>query len=438
MPSAKEPSAPETARIVELRVNNFARIKVAALRLNPGGGLVEITGRNDQGKSALLQSIKALIDGPKESPPKAIRRGAERAELYGVLVDEKGAPLLKIWRVIRGGKHGGEVWDLKVTAADGALVKNSPQGVIDAFKARVGFDPLAFAALKPREKFDILKGMVPGFDFEANAHERKAAYDARTDANRDKEREAAAGETIPLPGGPILSRVDVTAKIDELQRAAAHNTEIESRRSAMGVARGSIERLRDEAEALRARAATLEQQADGMEISLDTAPPIPEPIDVAALRAEISEADRINAICDRYNERENHLRLAAGHEAESLKYTDTIAALDKAKADAIAAAKLPVEGLSLGDNVVLLDGVPLDEAGKAKKIRTCIAIAMALNAGLKAVLVDEGSELDGDNRALVHKMALERGYHVIVTRVDETGEVGFVVSDGEVVREPAA
>ena len=58
---------------------------------------------------------------------------------------------------------------------------------------------------------------------------------------------------------------------------------------------------------------------------------------------------------------------------------------------------------------------------------------MALNPKLKIVLIREGSLLDSDTRGVIYRMAADRGYHVIEERVDETGEVGVYIEDGEVV-----
>ena len=47
-------------------------------------------------------------------------------------------------------------------------------------------------------------------------------------------------------------------------------------------------------------------------------------------------------------------------EQEATDLTSKIAQLDQEKADAIAAAKMPVDGLTIGDGCVLLNGVPFE------------------------------------------------------------------------------
>ena len=90
------------------------------------------------------------------------------------------------------------------------------------------FDPLAFAKAEPRKQYDILKGFVSDFDFDANAGERKKAFDARTDVNRRAASSKAAAEAIQLPPGPCPKAVDVSAVLAQINEAATHNASIET------------------------------------------------------------------------------------------------------------------------------------------------------------------------------------------------------------------
>ena len=402
MPKPKAEAA-TPARVVELRVSNFARVKAAAIR--PGRGLVEITGRNGQGKTTILSAIKALVGGKAQAPTRAIRQGAQEAELYADL-----GPV-RVWRKIKHDKHGGETWDIQVTAGD-ELVRASPQKVLDAFKGEVGFDPLAFGRMLPRQQFDVLKRLVPDFDFEANAEARAQAFEKRTSVNRQEREHRASAERVQLPDGPKPEPVNVSALLDDLQTANDHNASIERRQQARTTARQSIQVKRDQAEELRARAAGLEKEADDLEAKIAAAGDLPPPADVGPIKAALSAADKIKGMITLFEHREYHEGLAKAAAREAAALTTQIESLDTDKAAAIARAKLPVDGLSLGDGEVLLNGLPIAQAGGAERIEACVEIAMALNPAIKVVLIDEGSELDSDARALVHKMALDRGYDV--------------------------
>jgi hypothetical protein len=103
-----------------------------------------------------------------------------------------------------------------------------------------------------------------------------------------------------------------------------------------------------------------------------------------------------------------------------------------AKVKAIAEAKLPVPGMTLGDGVVLLNNVPFEQASDAQKLIASVRMAMAANPKLKLILIQNGSLLDAKAMELLAKLAEETGYQVFIERVDGSGKVGFVIEDGRV------
>jgi hypothetical protein len=120
-------------------------------------------------------------------------------------------------------------------------------------------------------------------------------------------------------------------------------------------------------------------------------------------------------------------------ETKSRELTERIDGRKKAKTDAIAGAKMPVDGLSFGDGMVMFNGFPLDQASAAEKLRVSFAVAMAMNPKLRVVLIRDGSLLDEDSMALVEQMADAHDYQVFVEIVRKDSPVGVVIEDGEVV-----
>ena len=218
-------------RVLELQAENFKRLK--AIRIRPDGALVQITGRNEEGKSSTLDALWTLLKGRAVAGPEPIRRGAERAVLAGQLGEDRVQ-----WEVVRTFQYTPDSKDitmsLQVTEveADGTRrrITKSPQAVLDGFLGALSFDPLAFARAKPAEQFDVLKRFVPGFDFERNTAQRKARFDERTDINRERDRARAAATTLSakLPPGPKPTRVDVSAA---LERFNAGNAQIARNRA---------------------------------------------------------------------------------------------------------------------------------------------------------------------------------------------------------------
>ena len=104
---------------------------------------------------------------------------------------------------------------------------------------------------------------------------------------------------------------------------------------------------------------------------------------------------------------------------------------------AIQQAKLPVEGVAFGDDSIMLNGVPFEQASDAEQLRASCAIAMAGNPTLRVIRVRDGSLLDSEFLAIVAQMAEERDYQVWIERV-EPGKQGFVIEDGMVKTEEVA
>jgi hypothetical protein len=109
---------------------------------------------------------------------------------------------------------------------------------------------------------------------------------------------------------------------------------------------------------------------------------------------------------------------------------------EEEKRAAIAAAKLPVEGVEFVGEAIHLNGVPFDQASDAEQLRTSLAIAMAANPRLRVIRVRDGSLLDEDGLRIVEEMAGDRDFQVWCERVDSSGKIGFVIEGGEVRHVP--
>lgn len=160
-------------KITRLQAENFKKLR--AVEIIPGeGAVVDIRGRNAQGKSSVLDAIAAALGGKSVMPNKPVRSGEER-----------GAIRIEI--------DGGELVIRRTFTADGGgqiVVENaegfrpgSPQKMLDGLYAAVAFDPLAFSREKPEEQYRILRGLVKlAVDPDALERANKADYDARRSA----------------------------------------------------------------------------------------------------------------------------------------------------------------------------------------------------------------------------------------------------------------
>lgn len=421
-------------KIVKLTAENIKRL--AAVEITPTGDVVQITGANGSGKSSVLDAIYYALAGKSAIPSTPVRRGAKHGSVELDLGD----------MVVRRRFDEDGSTALQVESKDGAAYK-SPQTLLDAMLGRMTFDPLEFLRLKSREQLDMLRSIVTvDVDLDKLDGLNRTDYDNRTNINRDEKRLRAEADGIAVPPNLPESPVDLAGKMLELEKAAEHNASIETRKARradvqrqINVAQAHGLDLRSRADTLRAEAAELDQRAleaekqrDDLTARLAAAEALPEPIDVAEVRAEIERAQTINRGIE-LRTRKNTLRQQAdGMKAAADMLTAAIDARARERDEAIARADMPVPGLGFGDGEVLFNGLPFEQASGAEQLRTSLAIAMAANPKIRIVRIKDGSLLDENGIKLVAEMAAARDFQVWMECVDTSGTVGVEMRDGSV------
>lgn len=410
------------AKIVELRAQNFKRI--IAVTIRPDGSIVEITGKNAQGKTSCLDAIWVALKGRAVAPPEPIRADEEKCTLrldLGVLV---------VTRTFTRGEDGKDyTQNVKCVDAEGNAVRK-PQEVLDGLVAEIAFDPMDFLRMKPKEQFALLARFVPDFDFDEFTEAQKADYADRTATNRKLQEAKGAVASIKLPEGAAPKPVDVSAISKRIEDAYQHNADIEARQARREALYKQADDLLDEAHALRAKAVNLDKQSAEIMERLNAAAPLPQPINVAPLREQIAAADDVQRVHRLFEDYERGQALLDKHTAESLRLTKAMEAREAAKRKAIAKAAFPVEGLSFGDDHIRLGTAPFEQASRAEQTRVAVAIAGALNPELKIAFVRDGSLLDEDARAALAAYADKNGLQVWVETVQKGEPTGFVIENG--------
>lgn len=428
-------------KILSLVAENVKRL--VAVEIRPDGNLVQITGKNGQGKTSVLDSIWWCLTGATHVQAVPIRHGATEARIRLDLGDLIATRTFKV-------KDGGEyTTSIEVKNADGAKFP-SPQRMLDGLIDSLAFDPLAFARMEPRAQFDALRKFVPGVDFEKIDMLNKADYDARTEANRKAKDARAAAAQIVVPDNTPADPVDTAKLVAELEKAGQHNASIE-RQAAERNGRGEkAAALKQSAAACHERARKLREQADAEEakasafladaaaIEQEAKTALPSRIDTKPLRAKIEEAQATNKAVELRKRKSEHQHLAQLAETQSKKLTDQINGRVAERTKAIAAAKMPVEGLGFGDGSITFKGLPFEQASDAEQLSVGVAIAMATNSKLRVIRIRDGSLLDDDRMVQLGELAAKFDMQVWIERVDSSGQVGFVIEDGHVLGVPPA
>lgn len=424
--------------ILELRAENVK--KITAVRIKPNGKVVQVTGKNGQGKSSVLDSIWMALDwahSPKPEQP--IHKGAAEGEIFLDLGE------IKATRIFRKRVKDGELHtELRLEAKDGSNIR-SPQALLDSLVGSLSFNPLEFLEKDEKAKFDQLKSFVPGVDFDQLDAQNETDYAKRTDENRKAKELLAQAAGLLVPDGN-WERIDVTQVVADLEAAEDHNRQIINRRANREKARTDIatarrgiendqkeiERLNDQIERYKARIAAETDMIESTEKRLADAGELPAEIDTGALRQKITDAQVINANADKAERRATLIAQADKHESAATALTEAMDARKEAATAAIAAAKMPVPGLTLADGKAYLNGIMLKDSNRADQLKLSVAVAMAKNPMIRVIrITDGGNDLDEDSMALLGQMAEENGFQVWIERIKaEGGPPAVIMEDG--------
>jgi energy-coupling factor transporter ATP-binding protein EcfA2 len=462
------------ARVTELQIEDFKKITFVALTLRPG--VTEISGPNGAGKSSTFDAIDVLLEGLAVAPAEPIRKGATRTRIRGRIGE------MYVERTIRRTPKGKLETTIKLQPIEGKAYP-ATQRQLDDFIQQHDLDSTDFLKLDARGKFDAFRAFVPGYDFDTTAKEDAADYSRRTECNTlAKEARAAAGLIFVPPGTPDeeIAIAALETKFDEAHKKnlaeserklrregaeaqiAQHRKSAEDHLAQMVAVRADKEANRDselasideqikvlqlrreqvlattetaiaeEESRLKRLADASTTAANELQAKLNAGKAIEDPIDTDAIRKEIDEARKTNANVARLIQKRKHTSTAERYEAESQALTGSMAAREKAKRDAIAAAKLPVPGIEFGNGELLLNGVPFDQASTAQKFRVCVAVAVARRPNLRLVWIRDGSLLDDETFASLDPLAQEFDCDILVETVRPIGSNVVVLENGHV------
>lgn len=454
-------------KVIRLQAENIKRL--VAVDITPDGALVTVGGKNGAGKSSVLDSIAYALGGAALVPDMPIRRGEQTAtitvDLDKYIVTRKfwyeklpcdcmNVPLPDV--VLHAPscanlQPGSVKTQLKVQNRDGSTFA-SPQQMLDKLLGELSFDPLEFANEKPAEQRKILMRLIK-LDVSDILEKRAELVAARTGARRNATAAELAVTKMPGHLNVPLTETPMQEVADEL--AAATRLAEESRRLARAhedtkrqadaqlrlcaqtaadilELENRLHKIRDEHKAQVAYADALGGAVtaahDAWEVAEAKVP------NLEALQRRVSEVDEQNR-----KVREN--QALAQKRLEVIQFNDlhdrhdaAIIRLDAEKTKRIVDAAYPVPGLSVSDTGVMFNGVPLDQASTAEKIRVSLAIGLAMNPTLKVLLIREGSLLDDDGLAALAEQAAAADAQVWVEKVAKTADgLTVLLEDGKAV-----
>lgn len=449
-------------KIIRLTAENVK--KLTAVEINPDGSIITIGGKNGAGKSSVLDSIMYALGGAEAVPAEPIRKGERDAKVELDLGD------IIVTRTFKRetlpcscgqdqhtkdcdvNKLGPTKSTLTVRNKDGARYP-SPQAMLDKLLGTLTFDPLDFKRAKPREQLETLRS-ITNIDTTAIDKEWKAAFDRRTDLNRQLKSAVAVLESLPvfddvpaeeIPMSEISNQMAEAERLrreanDKLRAADKLLTRIHDKDTEISRLNNHIRDLElqlaqakeDLAERQEAKRALEHEHSVAVNEAEAASKLVPNTEDLRKRITEIEETNqKVRANQKRAEQKERVASLTRAVEEE----TNIIKACAERKEQILSSVKFPVEGLGFGENGVLFNGVPFEQASNGEQLRVSVAIGLALNPKLKVLLIRQGESLDSDGMRLLADLAAEANAQLWVERMTEDkGTVMVMLEDGSIVQ----
>lgn len=430
------------SKIAKIEIRNLKKISFAELDLQ--GKSVIVTGSNDKGKSTLIRTIIDRIRG--EKPELIVSEGEETGKSFMVLTSGERFE-----------------WEYDVKGKDKLTLytkKNHKINVTKEIAAEYfppAFDIDVFIKAEPKKAGIMLQKLV-GLDFTAVDVEYKAAYEARTLANAEANR-----ETIRLQGmnrniefvAPVKTE-DLIAEKDVIrEKLNKQYQENKKENDAMRSLWEESNRLEQQqiiefnqeqtykADRIKKAVTCLEILGElgyqGTEVAKFIAdihksieekkvyapfpipdyitPEVPDDSEIKAIDQKIADAAAINQKAQDWRNLQDQEEKVKQVNQTAKEADDRVKAAELAKKDLIATAKLP-EGISFGaDGSITVDGFPLSDAqiSSSKKYITALRLG-SLNLGDVESMYFDASYLDRANYEAVQKWADENKLQLLVEK----------------------
>lgn len=236
-----------------------------------------------------------------------------------------------------------------------------------------------------------------------------------------RERRAKLAATIEGTKVPDAERVAAARKkyepmVESIQtEIAALESQLETLRTNLADARRRIEQIEVGEKTLKTHA---ENVADLAEIDEQLAA-VQGGGDIDELKAAMEQAQALSKARELQDKHDAAASVAIEAAATAKRFKDLVELFrDGIPKLLLEEADLPVQGLSIDEDTILIDNVPLHQLGTSRQIRLGVLIAHALNPRSAFVLVDGAESMGSKDRKALADTAAELGLQLIMTIVD--------------------
>ena len=443
-------------RAVRIKIDNI--LGVEHLEFEPGKVTI-IKGPNASGKSSVLEAVRSLWKGNVHDVT-LLRHGAKKGEVCLLMGD--GVELAK--EVLEGKTL------LSVRVPKVGDIPRAP-GYVKGLLGSLSLNPIEFITAKPEQQKALFLRATPlqvtreqletavGFPltipvegrhaFDVLAAAEKLFYDDRTEVNRNLKQKQAAVQQLAtsLPKAPpegdwpahVKEAEREVRALDAEQRGRKQEAErtsaeqiiqlgrdvdaetMEVRRTAQVQIR-EIERvLAEHIERLRQVTAQLQaEKRDALKVMLATIDS-----EVSPQHQEwIQKAEHARTMADQYIAAESARNLLTQYAADAKALTEEAQGLTQGLEGlralrASLTADLPIPGVTVGEQELEVDGIPMSRVEESRKVTLAVELAMLGAGELPLIVVDGLEALDHHTLELFKQVVAKYDAQVLAARVED-------------------
>lgn len=401
-------------KINKLEIENVKRVK--AIKIEPtANGLTVIGGKNNQGKTSILDSIAWALGGDRYRPSDAQREGSVIPPNLRIVMDNGLV-------VERKGKNS----DLKVIDPNG---QKSGQQLLNEFVEQLALDLPKFMESSNKEKANILLQIIGVGDrlYELEKEE-KELYNRRHTIGQIADQKEKFAKEMPYYTEAPKEPISVSDLIKQQQDILARNGENQRKRANLQFLESQANQIQKQLDELLSKQDTV--LAD-LEIARKSALDLYDE-STEALEKNISNIETINRKVRTNLDKDKAEEDAAEYKTQYNTLTAQINSIRESKIELLQNADLPLPGLSVVDGELTYNGFKWDNMSGSQQLKVSTAIVRKLNPKCGFILLDKLEQMDLDTLKEFGEWLEQEGLQAIATRVSTGDECSIIIEDGYV------
>lgn len=415
-------------KINKLEIENVKRVK--AVKIKPtANGLTIVGGKNNQGKTSVLDAICWALGGDRYRPSEPQREGSVIPPHLHIVMSNGLV-------VERKGKNS----DLKVIDPTG---RKGGQQLLNEFVEQLALDLPKFMQANGKEKANTLLQIIGvGNQLHELELKEQEIYNRRHAIGQIADQKKKFAAEMPYHPDAPKEPISASELIRQQQEILARNGENQRKRDRLKEITQAKERMMDEAQKINEEIKRLQAKYDALvndinlaikdeSIALKTVAELQDE-STTELEANIANIEAINIKVRANLDKEKA-------EEDAKHYTDQYAALTtelnkvrQAKIDLLNGADLPLPGLSVVDGELTYNGFKWDNMSSSDQLKVSVAIIRKLNPKCGFVLLDKLEQMDLDTLREFGAWLEAEGLQAIATRVSTGPECEIIIEDGYV------